>query len=156
MSAWLFQIQPRKYRIFDSVEDGHVIDALLARQHRDEIRVGDRAVLWIAKSCGYPAGAYAVGSVTSTTFGGRPDGYWADPPGPDTFVSVDLHSHVFHHPVSRDVLKSDPSFAAARILVVPNETSQRLSGGQFAAIERRVLQRNPTRRPTLSVQAPHP
>lgn len=152
-TAWLFQIQPARYRIFDAVADGFAVDGLSARQHRSEINVGDGAVLWLSRSASYPAGVYAIGRVTSTFFDDRADGYWTDPPAPDTFVEVQMDRNVFHHPVSKDLLAHDPDFTTARILSMPRETSQVLTTPEWSAIERHVMRHRPTARPTLSASS---
>src|SRR4051812_24312473 len=58
--TWLFQANPDKYDIFETLQLGEELWNL--RQHAREVRVGDRVLIWV---CGDDAGIYAVGRVVT-------------------------------------------------------------------------------------------
>lgn len=126
--GWLFQCNPRKFRLFRAVEQGVPLDNWAVNQHRDEIAVGDRAALWIsAGEPGYLAGVYGIGTVRSLRWRGRVDKrFWvASEAGPDEYVDLDFDRWIFHHPISVDELKRDPDFDDALILRMPRATTSR-------------------------------
>lgn len=155
--SWLFQCNPKKFRIFDAVASSGPINNWAANQHKDEMTVGDRAALWIsAGDPSYPSGVYALGTIRSLAYAGRVDGrYWiGEMPEPTTFVDIKFNRNVFHYPVSRDLLLTDPDFVNARLIRMPRETSSPLWSPEWRAVERRVQRRSPTKIPTLSRRLP--
>lgn len=61
---WLFQANPRKYRIFDWWEENPTEESITwsIRQHQNEIRKGDRGVIWLS---GDRSGIYALVEVAT-------------------------------------------------------------------------------------------
>lgn len=61
-SHWVFQANPAKiYRIGDALTEG-ILKSWMVNQYRNEIKVGDKVILWVS---GESAGIYALATVTS-------------------------------------------------------------------------------------------
>ena len=61
MRTWIFQANPDKYRINNSLESENE-EFWNLNQHKDKVSVGDRVLIWIS---GTEAGIYAIGTVMS-------------------------------------------------------------------------------------------
>src|SRR4051794_37572546 len=59
--VWIFQANPNKYQIFDTLGTQQT-ELWNLRQHAKDVRIGDRVYIWIA---GEDAGIYAIGTVTT-------------------------------------------------------------------------------------------
>jgi hypothetical protein len=80
--TWIFQANPERYRILESLSAQHV-ELWNLRQHAHDVHAGDRVLIWLS---GQDAGIYAIGTVLSRwpelkcTFRGRV------PQGPQAWV----------------------------------------------------------------------
>jgi len=124
--TWIFQANPNKYRILDSLqtENGELWNL---NQHAGEICTGDRVLLWI---CGLEAGIYAIGTVTSDpmVMSDSPVGmgYWrVKSEGrrrkPRSFVRYDRL--FLDQPLRKVYLEFDPALSNLRILRYPRGTN---------------------------------
>lgn len=59
---WLFQANPKYYRIIDALKEKQSGWIWMVNQHKKRIRIGDKIVIWV---CGRNAGAYALAEVES-------------------------------------------------------------------------------------------
>lgn len=80
---WLLQCNPIKWRIHDSVADGHEVNAWSVSRHLDEIGPDDDVALWLTGSAG---GVVAVGHTTGppapVALGRVDDAYYTESPDP--------------------------------------------------------------------------
>jgi predicted RNA-binding protein with PUA-like domain len=79
--VWIFQGNPIRYRLYQSLCNENLKEAAwLVSRYRDEIHIGDIALIWKAR---YRNGIYAVGEVTSSPqeIYDLPESqpYWVDP-----------------------------------------------------------------------------
>ena len=133
-SIWLVQCNPRVTDLLASSRTA-LPDAWCVKRHLNDIRRGDRVVLWLS---GRDAGAYALGEVTAeATASAPPDDAAAEPP--PIKVGVDLFLDLFDRPVRRAVLTADPRFADEPIVRRPFAANpHRVSPDAFDAILERV------------------
>ncbi|MBI4494719.1 MAG: EVE domain-containing protein [Chloroflexi bacterium] len=136
--AWIFQANPARYRIFETLAT-QPVERWNLRQHCKGVRVGDRVYIWVA---GEAAGIYAVGTVlTSPEI--APDSpigirHWTDPAeGKRLIARVDVcyDRIMLDHPLLKEYLQADPILRDLTILHAPRGTNFALSGGQANAIE---------------------
>lgn len=59
---WLFQANPKIYRIVDALKEKEDNWNWMVKQHKKRIAVGDKIIIWV---CGEKAGVYALAEVTS-------------------------------------------------------------------------------------------
>lgn len=60
-NIWIFQGNPKEYRIMDSLSDGF-LDGWRVTRYKEKIKIGDTALIWIS---GESAGIYAVAEIMS-------------------------------------------------------------------------------------------
>jgi hypothetical protein len=123
--TWIFQANPDRYRIEDSLsfEDSELWNL---NQHADDVSLGDRVLIWIS---GSSAGIYAVGTAVTEPLE-RPDTpkgqrYWKDEGGgekPKPRVRV-RYDRVLDKPLLKDYLLCDPELEAMRIIRAPMGTN---------------------------------
>ncbi|HEY0069605.1 MAG TPA: EVE domain-containing protein, partial [Chloroflexia bacterium] len=108
--AWLFQANPEKYDIIETLKLGEELWNL--RQHASAVNVGDQVLIWV---CGPDAGIYAVGTVVTppVTRADSPEGitHWRTPeegrrPKPRVLVRYD---RVLDKPLRKVYLQNDPN-----------------------------------------------
>jgi len=62
-NIWIFQGNPEKFDVVNALSDqNNPIDSWRVKQHKDEIKKGDIALIWVS---GKEAGIYAIAEVTS-------------------------------------------------------------------------------------------
>lgn len=109
--TWIFQANPAKYRISDSLRAERE-EYWNLRQHATEVTLGDRVLIWLS---GKRAGVYALGTVVSaaTETADSPTGqaYWNDKkagerPIPRVWVRYD---HILlDRPLLKEFIACDP------------------------------------------------
>lgn len=136
--GWIFQANPDKYRIFDSLATQQT-EMWNLRQHSRDVGVGDRVYIWVA---GGDAGIYAVGTVLSSPqiTSDSPTGiiHWFDPRDgrrPITRVEVRYERVMLDRPLLKHYLYADPVLRDLTILKSPRRTNFALSGEEAAALE---------------------
>ena len=136
--TWIFQANPNKYRIKQSLQIERA-EYWNLNQHAQDVGIGDRILLWISGSA---AGIYAVGTVLTSPVP-MPDSatglaYWQDPLAgrrikPRVLVRYD---HVFlNQPLRKAYLEADPELWDLRILRLPRGTNFVVSDDQWRALE---------------------
>jgi hypothetical protein len=136
-AIWLVQCNPRVTDILASSRTG-LPDAWCVKRHTNEIRRGDRIVLWLS---GAHAGVYALGEVTADVHPLAPAAGGGAARSPVIKASVDLFVDLFDRPVKRSVLKADPRFADEPIMRQPFAANpHRVSAVGFDAILERAAQ----------------
>jgi predicted RNA-binding protein with PUA-like domain len=142
MRYWLFQGNPARWRIHDYLRDNPDEDFTdwdwsIAR-YRDEIRVGDGAVLWLSGPDS-SRGVYAVGRITEEAAEGPSDSpYWTSPSDRGRmrwYVQMSFDQVLFSSPILARDLRADPRFAHASILRMPRGGNpHELSAEEWTAI----------------------
>lgn len=124
--TWIFQANPEKYRIMDSlrVEDEEYWNL---NQNSNNVRRGDRVLLWVS---GANAGIYAVGTVVSdpSIMPDSPTGqtYWVrqeEGRRPKPRVQVRYDRLLLERPLSKEFLQADPDLWNLSILRSPMGTN---------------------------------
>ncbi len=137
--TWIFQANPTRYRILDSLRM-EASELWNLNQHSQDIRVEDRVVLWVS---GRSAGIYAVGTVASPAFN-VPDTsegqqYWIDTEAgrrAKPRVLVEYHTLLHERPLLKAFLQWDPDLEDLSVLRQPRGTNFPVSLHEWRAIKR--------------------
>jgi hypothetical protein len=134
---WLFQANPARYRIHDSLVH-EAEEWWNLNQHASDVQVGDLVAIWVS---GNDAGVYAVGTVvkgprfTSDSIQGQ--GYWENAndgtlPKPRVLVRYD---RVFvDRPLLKVLLEADPKLWDLPVIRSPRGTNFALSKVEWQAL----------------------
>jgi EVE domain-containing protein len=139
--VWIFQANPKKYRIEDSL-NAEASEYWSLNQHAEEVHDGDRVLIWLS---GANAGIYALGTVvgepilqTDSSIG---IGYWRDPAEgkklkPRVLVRYD---EVFLDcPLEKGLLQLDPLLSNMRIMRFAQGTNFPVTVAEWQAITARL------------------
>lgn len=135
--TWIFQANPAKYRILDSLVAERE-EYWNLNQHAKSVRPGDRVLIWV---CGDEAGIYAQGTVMSSPIiipdSNRGLTYWnlkAEGKRPKARVRV-RYDHLFlDKPLLRQYLECDPGLSGLQILRSPRGTNFPVRDEEWEAI----------------------
>lgn len=131
MAYWLFQGNPKYYRIQDAIRDFDQMPWLTTR-YAKEIALGDGVIVWIA---GKEAGAYAIATIS-----GLPElmpnpsdrAYWIDKSRIGTRPQALLHfTQKLTTPILRTTVRQDPILKDLTIIRAPNSTNFRITPAQW-------------------------
>ena len=143
MSYWLFQRNPKYYRIVAAIKDFALMPWLVTR-YAKEMAIGDGVLLWIA---GAGAGIYA--KVVRTlwyaeiveaprTWESRPDiGYWIET---SKLTPTSLHAKLrfttklVDKPLLRSDLLNDEVLKNLTVIRAPNSTNFKISAEQWQRV----------------------
>lgn len=134
---WLFQANPARYRIHDSLrsEDEEWWNL---NQHAADVRVGDSVAIWIS---GAEAGIYALGRVVEGPIvipdSVRGQGYWENPNDGLKIkprVRVRYHRVLFDRPLLKVFLEADPSLWDLRVIRAPRGTNFAMREQEWRAL----------------------
>lgn len=135
--TWIFQANPQKYRISDSLVAERE-EFWNLNQHAKTVKVGDRVLIWI---CGDEAGIYALGTVvappTLTPDSPRGQSYWnlqSEGKRPKPRVRVRYDSIFLDKPLRKTYLECDPLLSNLRILRFPRGTNFPVTEEEWDAI----------------------
>ena len=124
--AWLFQANPTKYRIYDSLRT-ESIELWNLRQHAGSVHAGHRVVIWLS---GADAGIYAVGTVmanpTITSDSEVGQRYWEDARDGRRAIArvpVRYDEVLLKRPLSKVYLQAIPDLWSMKILRSPRGTN---------------------------------
>jgi EVE domain len=137
LRTWLFQANPSKYQIHESLQLEKK-EYWNLRQHAKEVQVGDRVLIWI---CGKGAGIYATGKVL-TDPSIMPDSatglsYWItkrDGRQPIARVLVEYDKVLLDEPLSKEFLQCDPALWSLKIFSTPRRTNFAVREEEWEAI----------------------
>lgn len=137
MRTWIFQANPNKYQIHESLQLEKK-EYWNLRQHAKEVKIGDRVLIWI---CGQDAGIYATGRVL-TDPSIQPDSatglsYWItkrDGRQPMARVLVEYDRVLLDDPLRKAFLQCDPALWNLKILAAPRRTNFAVSEEEWQAI----------------------
>lgn len=135
--VWLFQANPNRYRIYESLAAERE-EFWNLNQHVGDVHAGDRVLIWV---CGKDAGIYAIGTVIAEPEV-RPDSaagleYWLQPAEgrqPKARVRVRYDRVFLDHPLRKAYLECDPVLARLRVLQVPRGTNFPVSDEEWSAL----------------------
>jgi hypothetical protein len=139
--VWIFQANPKKYRIEDALQ-AEQSEYWSLNQHVQDIHDGDRVLIWLS---GSNAGIYAVGTVVGEPVlqMDSPAGisYWRDPAEgkklkPRALVRYD---EVFLDcPLEKALLQLDPLLSNMRIMRFAQGTNFPVTEAEWQAIKKRL------------------
>lgn len=135
MDYWLFQGNPKYYRILDAINDLDEMPWLVTRYSKN-MKVGDGVLVWMA---GADAGIYAIAQITATPqiLTDIPDRqYWIDPKRieskPQAMIRF-VHKLV-EQPLRRNQLKDDPILKSLLVIRAPNSTNFKVTAEEWQRI----------------------
>lgn len=124
MAYWLFQANPKYYRITDAIRDLDTMPWLVTRYSKD-MAVGDGVLVWIA---GNEAGIYAIAEIIATPqpLDNLPDAqYWVDSNRAQgkTFAQIRFLRKLLGQPLRKKELKEDQILKNLLVMRAPNSTN---------------------------------
>ena len=124
--CWIFQANPSRYRIHESLRKESE-EWWNLNQHADDVRVGDRVLIWIS---GSDAGVYALGTVVAppivTPDSATGQAYWLEAEQGKRAkprVRVRYDRVLIDRPLLKAYLEADPNLWSLRILQFPRGTN---------------------------------
>lgn len=136
MAYWLFQGNPKYYRLLQAIEEQEGLPWLVTRYSK-EIQVGDRVLVWMA---GPEAGIYAIAEVTKPPeiHPELPDGqYWLMPDQAKLDkprVQLRFLRKLLGQPLRRHELKQDQILRDLPVIRAPNSTNFRVTEEQWQRV----------------------
>ena len=134
---WLFQANPDRYRIHDSLKR-EVEEWWNLNQHSSEVRAGDRVAIWVS---GVESGIYALGTVVEGPItvpdSVRGQGYWQDARDglkAKPRVRVRYDRVVPDRPLLKVFLEADPNLWDLRVIHAPRGTNFPMQPGEWQAV----------------------
>lgn len=131
---WLFQANPAQWdleKMVSAVAPGAPETFTLSR-YRDDVQVGDAAVLW---QSGPRAGVYALAEVSGAPFE-RPRPEWRAE-GPETEWAVPLrYKRILQRPIPRSAAQEHPLLSDMQVLRAPQGTNFKLTKEEWQEIVR--------------------
>ena len=137
MVFWIFQADPKRYRLLDALAD---LDEIVweVNQHLREIHAGDGVLIWQA---GAEAGIYGIGEV-ATEPAPMPahDPYWTEDEGeraaqPKPRVKLRVTQRLLDRPLLRSELRQDPSLQSLSILRFAQGTNFPVSEEEWTRLQ---------------------
>lgn len=127
MAYWLFQGNPKYYRIIDAIRDFEQMPWLVTR-YTKEIVVGDGVLIWKA---GQNSGIYAIAEIIEPPqiLDTVPDiGYWIDKSrlGTKPQARIRFTTKLLEKPLLREQLKHDSVLKDLMVIRVPNGTNYKV------------------------------
>jgi predicted RNA-binding protein with PUA-like domain len=138
MAYWLFQGNPKYYRILDALRDFDEMPWLVTR-YAKEMAVGDGVLVWMA---GTDAGIYAIAEISQVPqiFAEIPDqDYWIDPKNTKLDkprAKIRLLRKLIGQPLRRHELKQDLILKDLLVIRAPNSTNFKITPQQWEKIYR--------------------
>ncbi len=137
-SVWIFQANPKRYQIFESLAS-QAEEYWNLNQHMKDVRVGDRVLIWVS---GEAAGIYAIGTILTppVAMSDSPQGmsYWIDKESGwrrKARVRVRYDTVLLDHPLTKAYIWTDPALWRLRILSFPRGTNFPVSAEEWQALQ---------------------
>jgi predicted RNA-binding protein with PUA-like domain len=135
MAYWLFQGNPKYYRIIDGIRDFTQMPWLVTR-YAKEMQPGDGVLVWMS---GKEAGLYAIAEMIEAPklMADLPDiGYWLDKSrlGEKPFATIRFTDKLLDRPLLRSELKQDPVLGALIVIRQPNGTNFKVSPEEWRRV----------------------
>lgn len=136
MNYWLFQGNPKYYRVLDSIKDFEQMPWLVTRYSKD-IAVGDGVLIWVA---GKEAGIYAIAEIIDTTkiLENVPDTeYWLDKTKiGKPQAQIKFTQKLLGKPLLKEDLKKDEILGNLLILRAPNSTNFKVTFEEWEQVHK--------------------
>jgi predicted RNA-binding protein with PUA-like domain len=135
MAYWLFQGNPKYYRILDGIRDFTQMPWLVTR-YAKEMQSGDGVLVWMS---GANAGVYAIAEIVEAPkrMKDLPDiGYWLDTSrlGEKPFATLRFTDKLLDRPLLRSELKQDPVLKSLIVLRQPNATNFKVMAAEWQRV----------------------
>jgi predicted RNA-binding protein with PUA-like domain len=135
MAYWLFQGNPKYYRILDGIRDFTQMPWLVTR-YAKEMQPGDGVLIWMA---GANAGVYAIAEMVEAPkpMPEPPDiGYWLDKSrlGEKSSATLRFTDKLLDRPLLRSKLKQDPVLKSLIVLRQPNSTNFKVTAAEWQQV----------------------
>jgi predicted RNA-binding protein with PUA-like domain len=135
MAYWLFQGNPKYYRILDGIRDFTQMPWLVTR-YAKEMQPGDGVLIWMA---GANAGVYAIAEMVEAPkpMPEPPDiGYWLDKSrlGEKSSATLRFTDKLLDRPLLRSELKQDPVLKSLIVLRQPNSTNFKVTAAEWQQV----------------------
>ncbi|MBD2428114.1 EVE domain-containing protein [Phormidium sp. FACHB-1136] len=136
MAYWLFQGNPKYYRILDGIRDFTQMPWLVTR-YAKEMQPGDGVLIWMA---GPGAGIYAIAEIIDTPkpMPEPPDiGYWLDKSRlgkQEISATLRFTDKLLDRPLLRSDLKQDPVLKSLTVLRQPNATNFKVTAAEWQRV----------------------
>jgi len=137
--AWIFQANPQRYDILNSIADKELTeDVWEVSRYKDQIRVGHVCLIWMS---GKESGIYAVGDITSNpefmVDSPQSTKYWvydADKSQARLRVKYKYRLKLVNNPIMRAELKSIPELQNMEIFRQPQGTNFKVTSEEWEII----------------------
>lgn len=141
MAHWLFQGNPKYYRIKDAIRDFEEMPWLVTRYIK-EIAIGDEVAIWVA---GKEAGIYALAEVTDPPkmWESVPDlSYWLDKSrlGTKHQAQIRFTRKLLNEPILRQDAMKDPILNNLLVIRAPSATNFKVTPEQWQRIQQLTTQ----------------
>ncbi len=135
MAYWLFQNNPKYYRILDAIRECEQMPWLVTR-YQDKIAVGDGVLVWVA---GKAAGIYAVAQVSSAPQIREEmvdKDYWIDATRAKDkpYVTIKFLRKLLGQPLRRRELKHDSILKNLLVIRAPNSTNFKVTDQEWQRV----------------------
>jgi predicted RNA-binding protein with PUA-like domain len=135
MAYWLFQGNPKYYRIIDGIRDFTQMPWLVTR-YAKEMQPGDGVLVWMS---GKESGLYAIAEMIEAPklMSDLPDiGYWLDKSrlGEKPFATIRFTDKLLDRPLLRSELKQDPVLGALIVIRQPNGTNFKVTAEEWQRV----------------------
>jgi len=132
MAYWLFQGNPKYYRIIDAIRDQAQMPWLVTR-YAQQMTVGDGVLIWQA---GAEAGIYAIAELAELPkfWDQQPDKqYWLDKTkiGGRPQALIRFTQKLTESPLLRSQLRNDPILKDLLVIRAPNSTNFKVTPEQW-------------------------
>lgn len=138
MAYWLFQSNPKYYRILDAIQDLEQMPWLVNR-FANQMSVGDGVLIWIS---GQDSGIYAMAKILEVPQGinNFPDeDYWIDQERRIkdknlTFAIIKFTNKFVNNPILRTQVKEDEILKELMVIRQPQSTNYAVTLGQWQRV----------------------
>jgi len=137
MAYWLFQGNPKYYRVAEAIRDLNEMTWIVTRYARD-IVAGDEALIWAS---GKDGGIYAMAEVTQPprviAEGAQEGGRWisSDRREGTKRVMIRFVRKLQDQPVGRERVLGDPPLSGLAVLRQPNATNYKVTPEQWQRVQ---------------------
>jgi predicted RNA-binding protein with PUA-like domain len=135
VAYWLFQGNPKYYRVIDAIRDFEQMPWLVTR-YAKEIAVGDGVLIWLA---GKDSGIYAIAEVIEPAkmLSEVPDiAYWIEKSrlASKPQACIRFTSKLIEKPIFRASLKQDPLLQNLLVIRAPNSTNYKVTPQEWKRV----------------------
>lgn len=135
MAYWLFQGNPKYYRILDAIRNFDEMPWLVTRYGK-LLAVGDGVLVWMS---GEQAGIYAIAEIVAApqVLTELPDlDYWLDPnrAKDKSFAKIRFLRKLLGQPLRRTELKQDRILSNLLVIRAPNSTNFKVTSAEWERV----------------------